>query len=64
MYNFEQEARQATQAVNLPELWWRELDYLEEFGQGGDGFFPRTGQVIKHYRRRAMDKDGKPTASF
>jgi transcriptional regulator with XRE-family HTH domain len=42
-----------------PILWWDELGY-PPFAPGSDGFFPRTGEVVKYYRRRAMDTKGKP----
>src|SRR5436853_5137015 len=38
--------------------WWADLQY-PPFEEGQDGF-PRTGQVVKEYRRRAMDTEGKP----
>jgi transcriptional regulator with XRE-family HTH domain len=39
-------------------LWWVELGY-PAFAPGKDGFLPRTGQVIKHYRGLKMDTKGK-----
>jgi transcriptional regulator with XRE-family HTH domain len=46
-------------AVDPSRFWWIELDY-PAFAPGEDGFFPRTGQVVKYYRGQAMDKEGKP----
>jgi transcriptional regulator with XRE-family HTH domain/tetratricopeptide (TPR) repeat protein len=40
-------------------LWWTELGY-PAFAPGCDGLFPRTGQVIKHYRAQKKDQKGKP----
>src|SRR5216110_965200 len=40
-------------------LWWVELEY-PPFDRGKDGFFPRTGQVVKHYREQKRDATGKP----
>jgi transcriptional regulator with XRE-family HTH domain len=45
-------------AVSPPLLWWIELGY-PAFAPGKDGFFPRTGQVTKHYRGQKMDNKGK-----
>src|SRR5437764_1049884 len=60
----ESRAKKGTSVVSTPidppRFWWLELDYLEEFAPGNDGFYPRTGQVVKEYRRRAMDTEGKP----
>jgi tetratricopeptide (TPR) repeat protein len=39
-------------------VWWVELGY-HAFDLGKDGFFPRTGQVIKHYRALKADQKGK-----
>jgi transcriptional regulator with XRE-family HTH domain len=39
-------------------VWWVELGY-PEFETGKDGFFPRTGQVVKHYRGLKTDHKGK-----
>jgi transcriptional regulator with XRE-family HTH domain len=39
-------------------VWWTELGY-SAFAPGCDGFFPRTGQVIKHYRAQKADQKGK-----
>jgi transcriptional regulator with XRE-family HTH domain len=39
--------------------WWVELGY-PVFETGKDGFFPRTGQVIKHYRALKADHKDKP----
>jgi transcriptional regulator with XRE-family HTH domain len=36
--------------------WWIELGY-PPFSKGKGGF-PRTGQVIKHYREASVDDDG------
>jgi hypothetical protein len=37
--------------------WWSELGYPSfEEGKGG---FPRTGQVVKHYRENKMDDAGR-----
>src|SRR5579859_3748876 len=54
----ERRATQATPGVlSTPSpLWWVELGY-PPFAQGRDGFFPRTGEVVKQYRGLAMDKD-------
>src|SRR5437763_3271133 len=46
-------------AADSSPLWWVELDY-PAFAPGKDGFFPRTGEVVKYYRERAMDTRGKP----
>ena len=46
-------------AIDLPQCWWMELDY-PAFAPGKDGIFPRTGQVVKHYREQKMDTKGKP----
>ncbi len=36
--------------------WWVELGYPPfEEGKGG---FPRTGQVVKHYRENKLDNEG------
>jgi transcriptional regulator with XRE-family HTH domain len=40
-------------------LWWTELG-CPAFAPGCDGLFPRTGQVIKHYRAQKKDQKGKP----
>jgi hypothetical protein len=37
--------------------WWVDMGY-PPFDEGRDGF-PRTGQVIKHYRRQRRDEKGK-----
>jgi DNA-binding XRE family transcriptional regulator len=42
----------------LSTVWWIELGY-HAFDLGKDGFFPRTGQVIKHYRGQKKDQKGK-----
>jgi tetratricopeptide (TPR) repeat protein len=39
--------------------WWVELGYPDAFDLGRDGFFPRPGQVVKYYRERKMDNNGK-----
>jgi len=58
------EERQATKgvstAIDPPLFWWVQLDYPEAFAPGADGFFPRTGKVVKYYREQAVDKEGKP----
>jgi transcriptional regulator with XRE-family HTH domain len=46
-------------ALSSPQPWWVELGY-SAFAVGRDGFFPRTGQVIKHYRGQKKDDKGKP----
>jgi transcriptional regulator with XRE-family HTH domain len=46
-------------AVSSPHQRWVELGY-PAFAVGRDGFFPRTGQVIKHYRAQKADQKGKP----
>ena len=38
--------------------WWVELGH-PSFAPGTDGFFPRTGEVVKYYRERKMDDKGK-----
>jgi transcriptional regulator with XRE-family HTH domain len=45
-------------ALSPPLLWWVEMGY-PAFAVGRDGFFPRTGQVIKHYRALKTDNKGK-----
>jgi transcriptional regulator with XRE-family HTH domain/tetratricopeptide (TPR) repeat protein len=59
----ERRAKQAYPAVlpsDSPSMWWWvELGY-PSFAPGKDGFFPRTGEVVKYYRGRAMDTKGKP----
>jgi DNA-binding XRE family transcriptional regulator len=45
-------------SLSLPQQWWVELGY-PTFAAGRDGLFPRTGQVIKHYRVLKMDNKGK-----
>src|SRR5579859_2588686 len=56
----ERRTEQATSVVSsaLYPLWWVELGY-PPFAPGNDGFFPRTGQVVKHYRGLAMDTKSK-----
>lgn len=56
----ERRAKQATAVVSatLSSLWWIELGY-PPFAPGNDGFFPRTGQVVKYYRGLAMDTKSK-----
>ena len=53
------EERRAGVVSSAPSpFWWVTLGY-PSFAPGKDGFFPRTGEVVKYYRGRAMDK-GKP----
>jgi len=52
------EASVVSTSVPLSTAWWVELGY-PPFEQGKDGF-PRTGQVIKHYRALKSDEKGKP----
>jgi transcriptional regulator with XRE-family HTH domain len=39
-------------------VWWVELGY-HAFEPGRHGLFPRTGQVIKHYRALKLDQKGR-----
>jgi tetratricopeptide (TPR) repeat protein/DNA-binding XRE family transcriptional regulator len=40
-------------------FWWVELGYPDAFEMGKGGF-PKAGQVIKYYREKTMDHEGKP----
>src|SRR5436305_5797369 len=44
---------------NLKMFWWVELGYPNAFEMGKGGF-PKAGQVIKYYREKTMDHEGKP----
>jgi len=55
----EERPAQQGAAVDPTPFWWVELGY-HSFAQGRDGFFPRTGEIVKHYRRLKMDTKGKP----
>lgn len=40
-------------------MWWVLLGYPDTFEVGKDGFLPRPGQVVKHYREKKMNDKGK-----
>jgi transcriptional regulator with XRE-family HTH domain len=58
-YRAKQEAAVVSTALSFPQQWWVELGY-PAFAAGHDGLFPRTGQVIKHYRGQKLDNKDKP----